>query len=155
MENDAIQTIIAEDIEITGSIKCASTIQIDGKLKGDLTSSGDATIGANAVINGNVASESAVLKGQVNGNVSAKDRIQLTATAKLTGDIRAKRLSVEDGATLIGKTEVNPSGQAASRVTGEHKPVQAAAENDVVEDAPADKGDEKGDEKSKGLFQKK
>jgi cytoskeletal protein CcmA (bactofilin family) len=151
MENQAAQTIIAEDIEITGSVKCASTIQIDGKLNGDLTSTDNATIGANAVINGNIASDSAVVKGQVNGNVSAKDRIQLTATAKLTGDIRAKRLSVEDGATLIGKTEVNPSGQPATRATGEHKPIQAGAEeNVVVEEAAAAKGDEK-----KGVFQKK
>jgi len=151
MDNEAVQTIIAEDIEITGSVKCASTIQIDGKLNGDLSSTGNATIGANAVINGNIASDSAVVKGQVNGNVTAKDRIQLTATAKLTGDIRAKRLSVEDGATLIGKTEVNPSGQTASRATGDHKPVQPGAEEAVVieEDTEA-KGDDK-----KGMFQKK
>ncbi len=152
MENEAAQTIIAEDIEITGSVKCASTIQIDGKLNGDLSSAGNATIGANAVIHGNIAADSAVIKGQVNGNVNAKDRIQLTATAKLTGDIRAKRLSVEDGATLIGKTEVNPSGQPASRATGEHKPIQPGAEKDVVieEDTEA-----RADEKNKGLFQKK
>ncbi len=152
MDNEAAQTIIAEDIEITGSVKCASTIQIDGKLKGDLNSTGNATIGANAVISGNITSESAIVKGQVNGNVSARDRIQLTATAKLTGDIRAKRLSVEDGATLIGKTEVNPSGQTPSRATGDHKPVQPGAEDeDVIEEESTARGDEKG----KGLFQKK
>ncbi len=149
MDQEAVQTIIAEDIEITGSIKCASTIQIDGKLNGDLTSNGNATIGANAVINGNIASDSAVVKGQINGNVTAKDRIQLTATAKLTGDIRAKRLSVEDGATLIGKTEVNPSGQAAPRATADHKPVQPGAEQGVLEEEP------KTEDKGKGLFQKK
>lgn len=147
MEDKVTQTIIAEDIEITGSIKCASTIQIDGKLNGDLACNGNATIGANAVINGNIAADSTVIKGQINGNVSAKDRIQLTATAKLTGDIRSKRLSVEDGATLIGKTEVNPAGQAASRTTPEHKPVQPGAEEGVLA--------EEGQKKEKGLFQKK
>ncbi len=152
MDNEAAQSIIAEDIEITGSVKCASTIQIDGKLNGDLSSSGNATIGANAVINGNINSDSAVVKGQVNGNVTSKDRIQLTSTAKLTGDIRAKRLSVEDGATLIGKTEVNPSGQTASRATSDHKQVQAGAEEHVVLDEEAEA---KGDDKNKGLFQKK
>ncbi|NQU40419.1 MAG: polymer-forming cytoskeletal protein [Lentisphaerae bacterium] len=147
MDNGATQTVIAEDIEITGSIKCASTIQIDGKLNGDLNCAGNATIGANAVINGNISSDSTIIKGQVNGNVAAKDRIQLTSTAKLTGDIRSKRLSVEDGATLIGKTEVNPSGQAGPRATADHKPVQPGAEEDVLvaED----------EQKNKGLFQKK
>ena len=146
-DNTAQKTVIAEDIEITGSIKCASTIQIDGKLNGDLTSTGNAVIGANAVINGNIAADSTVIKGQLNGNITAKDRIELTSTAKLTGDIRAKRLSVEDGATLIGKTEVNPSGQAAARPSTDHKPVQPAAEENVL-----DKEDE---EKAKGVFQKK
>ena len=89
------QTIISDDIEITGSVKCGSTIQLDGKLNGDLTCGGNAIIGANAVIK---------------GNITAKDRIELKSTAKLTGDIRSRRLSVEDGATLVGKSEVNPSG---------------------------------------------
>ena len=37
----------------------------------------------------------------------------MKSTARVHGDIKAKRLSVEDGVTFIGRSEVNPSGVAA------------------------------------------
>lgn len=110
---NAVKTVIAEDIEIAGSIKCASNIQIDGKLNGDLSCNGNAIIGGSASIKGNLSVESVSLLGQINGNIVAKDRIELKSSAKLTGDIRAKRLTVEDGCSFVGKSEVNASGTAA------------------------------------------
>ena len=44
-DNDTAKTVIAEDVEITGTIKCENNIRIDGKLNGDLNCIGDAMIG--------------------------------------------------------------------------------------------------------------
>lgn len=115
-----MKTIIADDIEIVGSIKSASNIQIDGKLNGDLTCSGNAMLGTSCSIKGNVNVTSVTVNGQVNGNISAKDKIDLKASARVTGDIRAKRLTVEDGVTFIGKAEITPApgaGKTAEAVT--------------------------------------
>lgn len=106
---EKVKTIIAEDVEVVGSIKCSSNIQIDGKLNGDLSSSGDAVIGATANVKGNLSVNSVTVLGQITGNTTAKDRIELKSTAHINGDIRAKRLTVEDGVTFVGKSEVNPS----------------------------------------------
>lgn len=111
MEMDkTAKTIIAEDMEITGSIKCASQIQFDGKLNGDMNCTGTAMLGKSAVIKGNIIAESVTISGTITGNIIAKDRIEMKSTAKVQGDIRAKRLTVEDGVTFIGKSEVNPAG---------------------------------------------
>jgi cytoskeletal protein CcmA (bactofilin family) len=115
MGSEDIKTIIAEDIEIVGSIKSASNIQLAGKLNGDLTCTGNAVIGETASVKGNITANSTTVKGQINGNVTVKDRIELCSTARLNGDIRSKRLSVEDGATFVGKSEVNPTGNAQPR----------------------------------------
>lgn len=137
MEGNAnVQTVIAEDIEVTGSIKCSTTIQFDGKLNGDLNAGGNAVIGASANIKGNITADSTVIQGQVNGNVTAKDRIELKSTAKLNGDIRARRLTVEDGATLVGKTEVNPAGSAGS--TAPARPAAAGDARPAGEDEKAE-----------------
>ena len=109
-DEDSVKTTIAEDIEIVGSIKSSSSIRFDGKLSGDLTCGGNAVIGSSATVKGNLSVESVSIMGQVNGNVTASDRIELKSTARLNGDIRAKRLTVEDGVTFVGKSEVNPSG---------------------------------------------
>ena len=107
------EAIIPADVEVQGQIKCSGNIQIDGKLNGDLSCAGHAAIGGNAVINGNLAVDSITVSGRVTGNITAKDRIDLKATTRLTGDIKAKRLTVEDGVTFVGKSEVNSSGAAA------------------------------------------
>lgn len=139
MSPTEMKTIIADDVEITGSIKCASNIQIDGKLNGDLNCSGDALLGTSCSIKGNVNVKSTVVNGQVNGNISAKDKIDLKASARITGDIRAKRLTVEDGVSFIGKAEITPS--------------QAGKPDSVREISPEDNKAEEAEEK-KGLFKK-
>lgn len=119
MEADkTVKTIIAEDIEITGNIKSASQIQFDGKLNGDLNCVGAAMLGKSAIVKGNIMAESVIIAGSISGNITAKDRIEMKSTAKVHGDIRAKRLTVEDGVTFIGKSEVNPAGFGEASVAG-------------------------------------
>jgi cytoskeletal protein CcmA (bactofilin family) len=114
MENNSNpQSVIAADVEITGTIKSAGSVRIDGKLEGELNCTGDAVIGQSAQIKGNLSVNSASIEGAITGNVTAKDRIEMKSSARVTGDIKAKRLSVEDGVTFIGRSEVNPSGVAS------------------------------------------
>jgi cytoskeletal protein CcmA (bactofilin family) len=147
--DQAAKTVIAEDVEIVGSVKSTGDIHLSGKLSGDLTCNGNATIGQSANIKGNISADSTTISGQVNGNVSAKDRIEMKATARVNGDIRAKRLTVEDGVTFVGKSEVNPSG-SAPRSSGDGKGSQdAPAQAEPA--APAEK-DDKG---KAGMFNRK
>lgn len=128
------QSVIGPDVEITGNVKCESHIQLNGKLNGDLTCGGLASIGRECAIKGNIQTESIALSGSLNGNITARDKIDLKSSARLHGDIRAKRLTVEDGVTFIGKVEVNPAGAAGSKAP-EAKP---APEPDI----PAKEGSE-------------
>lgn len=135
----ASQTVISSDVEIVGTIKTTGSIQINGKLEGDLHSEGDATIGKSAQIKGSLHANSIIIAGSINGNMIAKDRIQMQATARVNGDIKSKRLSVEDGVTFVGRSEVNPSGQPIAAAPATARP-----------DAPA-----AADEGKPGLFGKK
>lgn len=110
----ASQSVIASDVQITGTITTSGSLRIDGTLEGDLKCDGDATIGKSAKIKGNLDVNSVSIAGQLDGNVMAKDRIEMKASAKVSGDIRAKRLAVEDGVTFVGRSEVNPSGTGVS-----------------------------------------
>jgi cytoskeletal protein CcmA (bactofilin family) len=134
MDNgQAPRTIIGQDVEIVGSVKSGGAIQIDGKLNGDLVCTGNAVIGAGAAIKGNLSVNSITVLGSITGNVTAKDKIELKASANLNGDIRAKRMSVEDGVTFVGKSEVNPTGSQARTESRPSEPQNEPAE--TVEDA--------------------
>jgi cytoskeletal protein CcmA (bactofilin family) len=115
-----MKSIIDSEVVITGTVKTPGNIQIDGKLEGDLDCGGDAAIGKSAQIKGNMNVSSISVAGSINGNISAKDRIEMKATARVNGDIKSKRLAVEDGVTFVGKSEVNPSG--ANLGSAESKP---------------------------------
>ena len=142
-EGNVNQSTIAAEVEIVGSIKTSGSIQIDGKLDGQINVGGDVTIGKTAVIKGDLDVNSATIAGQVTGNVTAKDKVELQSSAKLTGDVKAKRLAVEDGVTFVGRSEVNPSGAAVSNA------------KDASKSEPELVGAAAGDEGSKGLFGKK
>ncbi len=111
--NSNAQSVIAADVEITGTIKSTGSLRVDGKFEGELNCGGDAIIGKDAKIKGNLTVTSATIEGTIHGNVTAKDRIEMKSSARVTGDIKAKRLSVEDGVTFVGRSEVNPSGAAS------------------------------------------
>ncbi|MFT5121410.1 MAG: cytoskeletal protein CcmA (bactofilin family) [Kiritimatiellia bacterium] len=105
-------SIISADAVITGTIQSSSGIQIDGKFEGEIRCESDVIVGKTAVIKGNFNVNSITVSGTINGNITARDRIELKSSAKLLGDIKSKRLAVEDGVTFIGRSEVNPSGGA-------------------------------------------
>lgn len=143
MENtEAVKTIIDSQVVITGTIKSAGSIQIDGKLEGDLQCEADAVIGKDANIKGNMTVNSVSILGTINGNVTAKDRIEMKSSARIMGDIKSKRLTVEDGVTFIGRSEVNPSGTPVSQSPAPEKaaptePEEAPEKNDSGKGGPS------------------
>jgi cytoskeletal protein CcmA (bactofilin family) len=103
------KNVLNSDVEIKGNLKFSGELTFDGKLEGEVHSDGTLQLGDSAVINGNINAQSVIVRGKVNGNVIAKDKIELKAKTELFGDIRASKLAIEEGVTFVGKTEVNPN----------------------------------------------
>jgi cytoskeletal protein CcmA (bactofilin family) len=97
------------DVEIKGNIKFSGELTFDGKLDGEVQTDGILNLGDSAVINGNIGAQTVMVRGKVNGNITAKEKIEIKAKAELFGDIRAAKLAIEEGATYVGKAEVNPN----------------------------------------------
>lgn len=103
------KNVLNSDVEIKGTLKFAGELTFDGKLDGDITSEGTLNVGDNAVVKGNLNVNSVVLRGKINGNVTAREKIEIKAKTELFGDIRAPKLVIEEGVTFVGKSEVNPN----------------------------------------------
>src|SRR5437870_10510433 len=116
------KNVLNSDVELKGTLKFSGDLTFDGKIDGDINSEGTLNLGDNAVIKGNINVTSVVMRGKVNGNVIAKEKIDIKSKTELFGDIRAPKLAIEEGVTFVGKTEVNPNKVAplpAGPVTGE------------------------------------
>jgi cytoskeletal protein CcmA (bactofilin family) len=107
------KNVLAADVEIKGSIKFQNDLIVDGKVEGEITSSGILTVGENAEIRGEIKTKSATVYGKVHGNITVEERCELKARAVLQGDLKAARLVIEEGATFVGKSEVTPVKGAA------------------------------------------
>src|SRR6185503_588280 len=103
------KNVLTADVEIKGNLKFSGELTFDGKLEGEIQTDGVLNLGDSATINGNINAQSVVVRGKINGNISAKEKIEIKAKAELFGDIRATKLVVEEGVTFVGKTEVNPN----------------------------------------------
>ena len=107
--NHTSKNVLGSDVEIKGNIKFTGELALEGKLDGEVQTDGTLTLGDSAVVNGNINAQSVIVRGKVNGNINAKEKIEIKNKAELFGDIRAAKLSVEEGVTFVGKTEVNPN----------------------------------------------
>src|ERR1019366_7170905 len=103
------KNILAADVEIKGTLKFSGELTFEGKLEGEIQSDGVLNLGDSAVVNGNISAQSVVVRGKVNGNIVAKEKIEIKAKTEMFGDIRASKLAIEEGVTFVGKTEVNPT----------------------------------------------
>ncbi|MCL4789399.1 MAG: polymer-forming cytoskeletal protein [Verrucomicrobia bacterium] len=117
---NASKNVLNSDVEIHGNLKFAGELTFEGKLEGEVQTDGLLNLGDTAVITGNINAQSVVVRGRINGNITAKEKIEIKAKAELFGDIRATKLVVEEGVTFVGKTEVNPN-----KVTPTPPPVRA------------------------------
>jgi cytoskeletal protein CcmA (bactofilin family) len=89
------------------------------------------TVGENAEILGEIKTKSITVYGKVHGNITVTERCELKSKCVLQGDLKAARLTIEEGATFIGKSEVTSgtfSAKAAARpeVVRPSEPIKAA-----------------------------
>jgi cytoskeletal protein CcmA (bactofilin family) len=103
------KNVLNSDVELNGTLKFSGELTFDGKLDGEINSEGSLNLGDNAVIRGNLNVNSVVVRGKINGNITAREKIDIKAKAELFGDIRAPKLVIEEGVTFVGKSEVNPN----------------------------------------------
>ena len=100
------KNVLSNDVEIKGSIKFSHDLIIDGRIEGEVLSDGALTVGENATIKGEIKTRTVVIFGKVEGNVAVTERCELKSNATLIGDISAGTLSIEEGATFDGRSQV-------------------------------------------------
>jgi len=113
---NGVPSIISADLIVRGTLFSAGDVQIDGKVDGDIRAGG-LVIGEKAIIVGDVYADEAVIRGRVEGGISAR-KVQLCSTCHVEGNILHEALSVEIGAYFEGncRHSENPLANAPENV---------------------------------------
>lgn len=124
-QGSAIATLIGAGTKITGDLAFRGRLHLDGVVVGDVTGEAGAsglTIGGDGLIEGSVRVDDLVLNGNVRGDVTARERVELGPTAQVDGNLAYQVLEMAGGARVNGRLIHQPEGQQAL-------PAPAAADN--------------------------
>jgi cytoskeletal protein CcmA (bactofilin family) len=121
----AMDTLIGRQTEIVGDVRFSGGLHVDGRIKGNVQSSGDKSttlsLSETGAIEGDVRVANVVVNGRIAGEVRASERLTLGAKARIVGDVRYRVLQMEAGALVNGQLiyEGNEVMSAITHVKGE------------------------------------
>ncbi len=101
--HDEVETIVGPSVNVEGDFASEGNIIVKGTVAGSVHTSRHLSVEQGAKIMANVRAGSAQIAGEVKGNMKIKETLELTATARVLGDIEVKTLVVEAGALIAGK----------------------------------------------------
>jgi len=88
---------------LEGKLTYGGSMTVDGgHAEGEFRIGGNIEIGNGTVVKALLEASNVTIKGEVEGKLTARDKLTLGKSAKLNGDVQVRRLQIEDGATLNG-----------------------------------------------------
>jgi len=125
-EGGSSETIIASGVRVEGDFKSPGNVRIEGTVKGMVKAEGDLVVAESARIEADVEAANATIAGEVRGDVTVKDKLDLLSTAKVNGNLSGRVLSVAAGAVLQGTCSISTEkASVESRVRVKASAVEA------------------------------
>ena len=98
---------ISQGIRIKGEVTGSEDLFVDGHVEGRVNlSNGSLTVGPNGEVKADIFAREVIVRGRVDGKIVGREKIQLWSTGNVAGDLQTERLSIEDGAVLRGRVEI-------------------------------------------------
>ena len=110
---------IGQSIQIKGELTGNEDLTIEGKVDGKIIlKDHNLTIGANGRIMAEVMAKTVVVVGEVVGNITADDKVEVAPTGSMKGDIIAPRVVLADGARFKGSIDMDRKGAGSQPASG-------------------------------------
>lgn len=115
---------IGKSLQLKGEITGSEDLLIDGEVEGNIElKENDLTVGPNGSVKANVSARSITVMGHLRGNVRAGEKIEISKTGSLEGDLSTARIVIEDGAVFRGSIDIVKPGQVDSAVQKKAVPI--------------------------------
>jgi cytoskeletal protein CcmA (bactofilin family) len=118
MQTDNTQRIsyLGPGLHIKGQITGNEDLSLDSTVEGLISIGGfRLTVGPGAHVEGDVVAREAVILGNVSGNISAVDRIEIKKGSSIVGDIKTGKIAIEEGAYFKGSVEIERGNAAIGK----------------------------------------
>ncbi len=105
-----ITTLIGKGAVMEGDFAAPGCVRIDGRINGNVNVEGTVVIGTCGEIRGNVKCSGLIVGGDIEGNIIAPERAELSSTARVIGDIHTGNIIIDEKAIFQGKCVMNEDG---------------------------------------------
>jgi len=102
IDEEHLDTVIAADVEFTGTMNFKKPLMIKGRVTGTIFSESELYIDEGARVEAGIQALVVSVKGSVKGDIQARERVDLFATSSVEGDITAPKVTMETGCRLNG-----------------------------------------------------
>ncbi len=103
VEEEDFDTILAPDITFRGSIKFTKPFMIRGVVVGSIEATSDLVVDTGASVTAGITATRVLVRGKVDGNITARDVVFVTSSGSVNGDIISKEVVLEPGSHFSGK----------------------------------------------------
>jgi len=107
LDEEDYDTVLATDIDFTGTIQFAEPLMIKGKVSGIIDATSDLLIDSGALVKADIKASRVIIKGSVEGNVTATQMVHVFSSGRLNGDVSAPEVVLESGCFFSGICTMN------------------------------------------------
>jgi len=110
LDDEDFDTVLSQDIYFSGILNFEKPFLIRGRVSGDIIAHGELVVDEEAVVEANINASKVVIRGSVKGDVTASEKVEITITGKLIGNVTAPEIFMETGCMFNGRctmTEAN------------------------------------------------
>ena len=113
-----VVSVIGPGMEIVGDIKCDGTVRIEGKVEGSIRATKSVVVGKGGTVTGDIETQDVVVAGTVAGTVIGASRVELQETCRMEGDIRSRRIKLDEGGQVEGRFQMGKASAQPTPVAG-------------------------------------
>jgi cytoskeletal protein CcmA (bactofilin family) len=99
-------TVIGSSIVIDGEISGDEDLVIQGTVKGKIVLKQSLFVEGTGAVEADIQTQNVEIAGQVTGNITATDKVELKANCRVVGDVKAPRILIADGASFKGNVDM-------------------------------------------------
>lgn len=104
-------SVVSAECYFQGTLNVQGSLRVDGTLEGSVDNARHVIVGSDGKIIGDVTAKIVVCGGAIEGNVCA-EMLEVLAKSSITGDIRAKKMIVEEGGRISGQCDIGDAEDA-------------------------------------------
>ncbi len=139
--------MIGQGISLMGDVKADTSLKIEGRIEGrTVQCTEEVEVAESGQVIANILAKVVKISGTVSGDIGGSEKVLITRTGRVQGNIVAPRVQLEDGALFRGSIDMNPAQSAgadktaASRQPAGRLDAPASSQPAAVKDQPAEAG---------------